>query len=320
MVETPVAEKTEWPIPWTPVEGRRGGFGAWGEYLALRAATWTASLLPEFLLRPFIGGLARLARRVDRSHRTVAREFISQALGGNLSQEELDMRVLQAYRHLIGITIRAEGWDRNVDMSKWREQCTLEMSPEFEALRGQGSILICPHLGDWEAALSFLPALGFGPVYGIARPPKNLPLSRHLQRTRERRGVRILPRRGGIQHASQVVGAGGVMCMLIDQRAQDRGVLIPFFGRPAMCDRSAGVLLKRLKVPIAVGAVFLGDKPYHYRLHCQTVLQPSEFAGNSVEEIIQRINIELEGLILQAPEQYFWLHDRYRGVPSGKPQ
>ncbi len=306
----------EWPVPWTAVEGSRGGLGAWLEYIAMRSATWSASLLPEFLLRPVISGLARLARAVDKRHTRVAREFVRQALGDSLSEKELDEAALQAYRHLIGMTIRAEGWDRNVASDDWRRHVTLETSPEVEALAGRGAILITPHVGDWEAAAAFLPKIGFNPVYAVARPPKNKPLSQHIQRTRESRGVRVLPRRGAMQHAAKVVEAGGVLCLLIDQRGRDRGAVAPFFGRPALCDRSAGVLLKRLKVPIVMGAVYLTDKPYHFRLHAKTVLNPEAFAGQSVEEIITRINSEIESLILQAPEQYFWLHDRYRGAPE----
>lgn len=310
------SDPIEWPVPWTPVEGTRGGVAAWLEHLALRAATVFAARLPEFLLKPTIETLARLASVVDKKHTSDARVFIRQALGNKLSEAELDERALQAYRHLIGITIRSETWHRKINDSNWREHLTLELSPEFEALRGQGSIMITPHLGDWEVAGAFLNKLGFHPVYAIAKPPKNLPLSRHLQQTREGRGVRMLPRRGGIQHAAKVVEGGGILCLLIDQRGRGRNILAPFFGRQALCDRSAGVLLKRLKVPIAIGAVYLADKPDHYRIHAQTVFQPADFANASVEEIITHINGELEKLILQAPEQYFWLHERYRGAPE----
>lgn len=312
------AEETvrEWPVPWMPVEGTRGGFVAWLEYLAVRVATGIAGRLPEWLLKPTVGGLARLGRLVDKRHTRDARAFIRQAMGAELTKRELDEMVLQAYRHLIELTIRTEVWGRKVTDENWREHLTIETSPEFEALRGRGSIMISSHLGDWEAAAAFLPKLGYDPVYVIAKPPKNLPLSRHLQRTREARGFRVLPRRGGIQHAASLVEAGGVLCLLIDQRGRGRNVLAPFFGRPALCDRSAGVLLKRLKAPIAVGAVYLTDKPYHFRLHVKIVMEPEEFAGHSVEQIITDINSKLEELILRAPEQYFWLHDRYRGAPE----
>ncbi len=262
----------EWPIPWTPVEGTRTGVAAWLEYAAFRRSIWCAALLPACLLKRLVGGLARIARRLDRRHSQSAHEFLRQAFGEGPSEEEINERVLQAYRHLIQLTIRSGGWKKYVLADDWQKRCELELSPEFKALRGKGSIMICPHVGDWEAAGAFLERLGYGPIYAIAKPPKNRPLSRHIQKTREDRGVRMLPRRGGIQHAAQILAGGGILCLMIDQRTRKRGVLAPFFGRPALCDRSAGVLLKRLKAPITIGAVCLTDKPYHVRVDAQTVL------------------------------------------------
>jgi len=316
MADTTGLRDVAWPLPWMPVEGTRAGIGARLEYAAVRACTFCVLLLPNFALRRVVGGLARLAKRFDKSHTRSATVFLRQALGDAPTEAEIDARVLQAYRHLIEVSLRADGWKKRVLAADWRDRCIIETSPEFEALKGKGSIMVCPHLGDWEAAGAFLYRLGFGPIYAIAKPPKNRPLSRYIQRTREARGVRMLPRRGGIQHAAQVIEGGGILCLLIDQRARERGVLVPFFGRDALCDRSAGVLLKRLKAPITVGAVTLTGEPYHVRVDAQTVLQPEDFASQSVEQIIARINTEMEALILKNPDQYFWLHDRYRGAPA----
>lgn len=305
----------EWPVEWTPVEGTRDGVLARIEYGAMRAATWSLAHAPGFVRRPLVELLCRFARRFDRQHADAARVFLRQALG-ELSRAELEARVLQAYRHLFRVSIESERWSREVTDENWRERLELDLSPEFEALRGKGALVICPHVGDWEAGVSFMPRLGFRPFYAVARPPKNRPLSRHLQRTRESRGIRTLPRRGAMKYAGEVVGGGGCLGLLIDQRARNRAVLVPFFGRPAPCDRSAGVLIKRLRVPIAIGAVYHTDRPFHYRLVGHTVISPEEVSGLSVEEIIARLNAELEERILEAPEQYFWLHDRYRGAPE----
>jgi KDO2-lipid IV(A) lauroyltransferase len=308
--------EADWPVPWTPVEGTRTGVAAWLEYAAFRGCIWCAGLLPEYLFKRFVAGLARISRRLDSRHRESARVYLRQAFGEGPSEEEIEERVLQAYRHLIQLTIRSGRWKKYVLADDWHERCELELSPEFEALRGKGSIMICPHVGDWEVAGAFLERLGYGPIYAIAKPPKNRPLSRHVQKTREGRGIRMLPRRGGIRHAARILAGGGLLGLMIDQRTRNRGVIVPFFGRPALCDRSAGVLLKRLKVPITIGAVCLTDKPYHVRIDAQTVLQPEDFARHSVEEIITRVNTELEALILKQPDQYLWLHDRYRDAPE----
>jgi lauroyl/myristoyl acyltransferase len=90
-------------------------------------------------------------------------------------------------------------------------------------------------------------------------------------------------------------------------------VFAPFFGRLARCDRSAGVLLRRLNAPVAIGACLM-DGPWRWRVHFRDVLSPRDLAGKSPEEISTSINVVLERLIRSAPDQYFWLHDRYRGA------
>jgi KDO2-lipid IV(A) lauroyltransferase len=117
-----------------------------------------------------------------------------------------------------------------------------------------------------------------------------------------------------MQDAPAVVAGGGMLGLMLDQRARKRPVMAPFFGRAARCDRSAAVLLKRLRAPIVFAACYRTGTPWRWRLEVPTVLWPKDLEGQTVEAITARVNGELEKLILAAPEQYFWLHDRYRGA------
>ena len=71
-----------------------------------------------------------------------------------------------------------------------------------------------------------------------------------------------------------------------------------------------------LRVPVIIGACYTTDVPYRYRMFFHTVLQPDDLKGASPEEIVTRVNAEMERLILRHPEQYFWLHDRFRDAPA----
>jgi KDO2-lipid IV(A) lauroyltransferase len=167
----------------------------------------------------------------------------------------------------------------------------------------------------WEALPAIAAALGFLPAYVVARPPRNRPLSRFVQRTREARGFRVLHRHGAIESVTKVVQAGGYVGLLLDQRARGKTVLAPFFGRSAHCERSIAVLVRRLRKPVIMGACYRADRPFHYRVVLPRVIWPEDFSDPSPETVATEINRELESLILAAPEQYFWLHDRYRQAP-----
>ena len=297
--------------------GARGGVAAWLEYAVTRLALGGASRLPRAVKGASTGWLARLAARLDRRHSEAARRFLIQALGDSIPDAELDRRIVQAYRHLFHISLDAEAFERRVLGERLLEHYRVEEAPGLREVieAGRGGIVITPHVGDWEAGSAILPHLGMAPTYAVARPPKNRYLSGHLLRVRERRGLTVMPRRGGMTQAARILESGGWIAMLLDQRPSGKHVLAPFFGRLAPCERSAAVLIRRMRVPVVFSACYLTEIPFRYDLCFARVVPPEELGSLSVEEITALINTEMEQLILRRPEQYFWLHDRYRDAP-----
>lgn len=298
--------------------GNRGGLGAWIEYLAARIGLESIGRLPRGLQDVLLGGVARLATKLDRRRSEAARSYLRQALGCELMEREGDERVVQAWRHLFRLALDSANFGRVVRPERLLERFQIDACPEFGAAiaAGRGGIFVTPHVGDFEAGSAVLPALGAKPLYVFARPPRNRPLSAHLLRTRRERGIEVLPRRGGMEHVRELSRRGAWFALLPDHRPFGRAVLAPFFGRPAQCERSVGVLALRLGVPLAFGACYLTERPFHYRVFLPRVVQPEELAGRSPEEVVTLVNAELERLILARPEQYHWLHDRYRGSPE----
>ena len=267
-----------------------------------------------------IGALARVAPHVDARHAKAARAFLRQALG-ELPPAELEQRVVQAYRHFLRVLVEPMRFLRRVPAERIREHYDIRWTDAARAAAegSDGCILVTGHVGNWEAAIAIAPWIGFDPVYAVARPPKNRLLSIAAQEDRERRGIRVLPRRGGMKDAAKVLEAGGSIGMVLDQRARRRPVLAPFFGRPARCDRSAGVLIKRLGAPAVVSACYLTEEPLHYRVEFLDCLSPEELATSDPVEIATRINQAFERMYLAHPEQVFWLHDRFKDTPEAFP-
>ncbi len=290
--------------------------GALVEYWALRSALFTLDHLPRPLLGPALGGLARLARRVDRRHARAARDFLATVFPG-AGPKELEERLLQAYRHLARIAVESEGLSRLVGR-RLGDHYRIETCPGLEELLGAGGgcILLTAHVGFWEGIGLPLHALGLRRGVVVGKPPNNIHMARWLQRRREKQGGRLLPRKGAMGGIATALAQGGVALLLLDQRPRHKAITAELFGRPAACDRSAGVLLKRMGVPVLVAGCYLTDTAQQYRLVFQRIIQPAELDGEPVEAILGLVNREIEKLVLRAPEQYFWLHDRYRGMPA----
>lgn len=314
---TTTAAELEWPVPWEPVEGDRNGPGQALSTAALRALVAVVSRLPWGLQQGVVRAVARLAKAVDRRHSDAGRRFVAAALP-EADAARREALVLAAWEHLLTHTLEMSRFDEVVPPERFFEHVHVDLSDDVRRMiaEARGGLLLTAHVGAFELAPVMSERLGTRPMYVVSRPPRNGPLSRLAQRQREARGYRLLHRHGAAASIPRVVGGGGYVGLMVDQRARLKTVVAPFFGRPAHCERAVAVFARRLGVPVAFGAVYRTDRRWHYRAEYRQVLWPEDLAGRSLEEVTTRINAELERMILAAPEQYFWIHDRFRGAPE----
>jgi len=304
--------------PTTDPFGDRNGPLEHLAYAIVRATVGGLVAMPSSLRGAVLGGLARVARRLDRRHADAARRFIEQALGPGVDPERCEALVLGSYRHLAEVALGVVQRHRRIAPERVLDHYELEATPDVERFIAAGppAVFITGHIGDWEAGPLYWFQRGFRPAHLMAKPPRNRPLSIWMHRMRERGGCTMLSRYGGMREAVSVLAKGGVLGMLLDHRAVQKPVLAPFFGRLARCERSSGVLLRRARVPAIVFACYRTERLFYYRIVAPRVLWPEDLEGRSPEEVAALVNVELEGLIRAAPEQYYWLHDRFYKTPT----
>jgi KDO2-lipid IV(A) lauroyltransferase len=314
---SPSPGREDWPVPWQPVWGESAGLGSRVGDWSARAALAGAVRLPQGALDALLAALAACGHGLDRRRTRAAREFLRQALGEQAPAER-ERLVRSAWLQLLRVSVDTERLFLRVPPERLRERFDVHTSSEAQAVFAarRGCLVVSPHLGNWEVPLAILPQLGLHPAYGVAKPPKNRFLSQAVQASRERRGVRILSRKGAMAAAPAILKAGGTIALVIDQRTSGRALLVPFFGRLARCERAPAVLLKRQRVPIVISSCLQAARPLHYRLEFGEVLHPDEWARCEVEEIVLRVNLGFERLIRAHPEQYIWIHDRYKDTPG----
>ncbi|MCP3920459.1 MAG: lysophospholipid acyltransferase family protein [bacterium] len=293
------------------------GLGAWSQYIAMRVAQRALWYSPHFVQKGAIAALARLCRIVDRRHTRGARDYIATAMP-HLSAREVDGLVLDAWKHLMRLGVSSEGLAARLTGRRLGDHFDVELSDAARAVLESdgGCMLVTAHVGDWEIAALALKTIGFAPIFGVGKVPRNDLLAQRIQRMRESLGGLLIGRKGAMRTVPHVVREGGSVILLLDHRARVKPVLAPFFGREAKCDRSAGVLVRRVKAPLVFFACYRAEERWRFRLDIGTVIRPDELAGLSSEGVAARINAEFERVILKQPDQYFWLHDRFKGMPA----
>jgi KDO2-lipid IV(A) lauroyltransferase len=179
--------------------------------------------------------------------------------------------------------------------------------------------MVTGHFGNWELGGHCLGLLGFT-THAIARPLDNPYLDRYFRALRQRAGQQVLNKNGDFDRIQAVLHRGGALATLGDQDAGPKGLFVDFFGRPASTHKAVALLALERDVPmVVIGVPRLGE-PLRYRVEVGDVILPEEYAGrpDAVRAITQRFTAALERLVRRHPEQYFWLHRRWKHQPAAR--
>ena len=154
----------------------------------------------------------------------------------------------------------------------------------------------------------------------MARALDNPYLDRFLRQFRERSGQRMIPKKGGYDQMLAVLRDGGVLSFLADQDAGERGMFVEFFGRPASTHKAIALLALEHRAPVVVGYARRVGPGFRYEVGCEEVIDPDEWTGTADDArlLTQRYTKTLEAIIRRDPEQYLWLHRRWKHQPKPK--
>ena len=287
-------------------------------YLAVRGVVAVVQALPTAWAFASAGLLAWLAHRVDKRHRAVAAENLRFAFPAK-SPAEIDRLVRACYRHFLLLVVEIALLPRKLSATNWRSYASLvNGGPLVGGLIGaRPALLVTGHFGNWELAGFTLGALGFR-TFAIARVLDNPRLERFLKRFRQATGQTIIAKKDDFDRLTVAMARGGKVATLADQDAGKRGVFVPFFGRPASAHKAVALMALEFDALMLVVGVPRVGGPLRYEVVCEEVIDPRDYAHrpDAVRAITERYHAALERLIRRHPEQYFWLHRRWKTRPA----
>ncbi|MCZ2344300.1 MAG: lysophospholipid acyltransferase family protein [Bacteroidales bacterium] len=291
-------------------------------YLVVRMLVCVLQAMPMSWAFACAEGLARLAYRVDRRHRAVAAENLRHAFPELAHNEAaIDQLVRGCYRHVCTLAVELVLIPRKLHLENWRRYASLvNGGPQLEGLLSPRPLLIVTaHFGNWEMAGYALGAVGFR-TYAIARVLDNPYLERFLLQFRQKTGQTIIAKKDDFDRLTNVLQSGGKVATLADQDAGPRGVFVDFFGRSASAHKAVALMAIEFDAPMVVIGVPRVGYPMRYEIICEDRIDPRDYAsrGDAVKAITQRYHAALERLIRRHPEQYFWLHRRWKSQPAAR--
>jgi KDO2-lipid IV(A) lauroyltransferase len=302
--------------------GPRSVVADYAVYLILRVFVCVIQALPLRVGQWLAGGLAWLVYRVDKRHRDVAIDNLRQAFKGQYAEAQLHRLTRAAFRHFCTLVIEIIHLPRCVHHNNWRKYLELPQGKTLldVLLSSRPRIIVTAHFGNWELAGFMLGGLGFR-SHAIARTLDN-PFVDHFLRVkfREKTLQRVLSKDGDWDRIQQVLADGGLLATLGDQDAGQRGLFVDFFGQPASTHKAVALLALGHRAPLIVTGTAKIGWPMRYAIVVEDIIWPEEYQGqaDAVRQMTQRFTTAIERLARHYPEQYFWLHRRWKHQPSAK--
>jgi KDO2-lipid IV(A) lauroyltransferase len=241
----------------------------------------------------FVYGDALTEADRERLVRGVFRHFCMMAV------EFLRGPLLKTREDLDALVVSVEGWEENVE----------------PALREKRGVVICTaHFGNWEMLGRYIVSRGV-PLTVVVRNPEDEEFSAWAKRMREGAGFTVAAKGESAKRLLTVLKRGEALGILPDQSSGD--VFVPFFGVPTGTAAGPALLAGRTNAVIVPCWCFADpERGYRYRLVFERPVPIPETEDKQADlaTVMSEVNVRLEARIRKTPEQWLWLHDRWKAT------
>ncbi len=291
------------------------------EYWAAWAILRFLGLLPRTLARATGAWVVRLVYQFRPSLHRVAMFNLGLAFP-KMSEPEK--------KRIVRNLVRSIGWMAgefsqfpNYDAKNIEKIVVLEGFENFDSARrrGKGVLFLTGHMGAWELA-PFAQALYGNPLHFLVRPIDNERVDRLINTQRCLSGNSAIDKNQSARAMLRILSQGGTVGVLMDHNAQiEEGIFVDFFGIPACTTTGLARVAQRTEAAVVPGFIHWDEHMRKYRL----VFHPAvELARTGEEEKDIRVNTArfnkvIEDFIRKYPDQWLWVHKRWKTRPPGEP-
>src|SRR5213082_2072021 len=278
-------------------------------YLLYRAGTDLLVLLPL----PFLFAMGQICGAIAwlflPQYRKLALRNVRIAFGDELSGTEI-RRIVRRHFRWLGANLLCSVKFTRMPMEKILERVRLENFELVENCFRQKKpfVLLISHIGSWEFCTRLSHFSHGQRTATIYQRIRNRHIDRHVRKARSRFGLEVFERSEGFGKAIELLRRGGVIGILMDQHAGDGGLWTPFLGRLASTTPLPALLARRTHARLIAFAVHT-EGFARWRAVAE---MPIENSGESIESLTARGNEILEKQIRRAPDDWFWVHNRWK--------
>ncbi len=278
-------------------------------YLLYRAFAAALAALPlDFVFR--LGkGLGTMAYFFAVPYRKLVLRNLHIAYSGEKSPDDL-RRLAREHFATLGANLLSSLKLATMPREQIQDRVALENLDvvNYPQEKGHGFVFVVSHLGNWELNSQLSPLIFKCKVGTIYQRLGNRFIDADVRKSRARLGLDTFERKEGFDRATRLLREGGGVGVLVDQHAGDKGVWTPLFGRLASTSPLAATLALRTGAALIPAAIYTtGVARWRFVLG-----DPIPTRGLDSEQITAKINGTLEQQIRVSPQDWFWVHDRWK--------
>lgn len=291
-------------------------------YLIARTAAWLWSLLPRPAALAVAGCAGEAGYFLVSRQREKALRSLRLAFGIQKSEAEIRKIARGVFRNFAQTAVEILSFPR---LRREKLAKIVDLGDAVDVYQkllaeGKGLIAMTAHIGNWELLAGAFGLMGFqGAVIG--RKIYYEPYNRWIVGLRQSIGVRTIYREGASREILKVLRRGEIIGLLPDQDIDSlKGVFVNFFGRPAYTTVAPVRLAMQLGTPILPNFL-IRQKDGRYKIIVGEVIRPvpGDKSDEAVHDLTARWMHSFEQVIRQYPEQWGWMHDRWKTKPEDVP-
>ncbi|MFH0792970.1 MAG: lysophospholipid acyltransferase family protein [bacterium] len=263
--------------------------------------------------------LGRLVFYLARSERTKVEKNLELAYGNQLSKKarrDLARKILENAGRGVAELLSLPWWTEKDFRQRIRFVGKENLDEAFS--RGKGVLAFSGHFGNWELLGIYLRRIE-GYSFGVvARELSNEGLDRLLVSTRQRHGIPVIPRgktgKALFQHLRKNEGLG----MLLDQDTKGESTYVNYFGRPARTQTGPAKLARMTGAPMVPMFIIRNPDLITHTIHVEPSLPwpEADDTDKVIRELTQAYTSVIERYVRLAPDQWMWMHRRWRNQPK----
>lgn len=286
---------------------------------SLYLCSLTVKFLPRKWLYSFANSVARLAYYIAAKQRRIALEGLEIAFGNQLDKPRREAIARECFQNIaksgVELLYILEAPQIAKELVKIEGKCYLDQA----LAKGNGVIAVSAHLGNFPLALTKLRQDGYK-VNVILRRMRDDKVEDFLEKRRQRAGIHFIhsaPRQACVDNSLKALRNNELLFIQLDQNFGTKGVFVEFFGRQAATATGPVIFALRTRAPII--PLFIVRRPNNRHtivIEPEVIIEKKGTPEETTQYNIQKITSIIEAQIRKYPQEWGWIHRRWKSLSS----